>query len=252
MRQRLSIVLGTAAVLGVAALAFPLGGWVSAFVGWARGAGALGVVAFVLAYVLCALLLVPGWPLRVGAGLVYGPALGFAIAAPSTFVAATLAFLVGRRLLRGRIAERIARDPRLGAVDDAVARNGLFIVVLLRLSPLFPNELVNYGLGATRVRLRDYALASFVGLVPLTATYTWLGSLLTAVSELDHGRPRLAGPFGQALWWVGLAATVATAVLLTRLAGRALDRELRPGLVARGALPAAREAGAAQAAASLG
>jgi len=252
MRQRLSIVLGTAALFGLAVFVLPLAGWVSAFASWARGAGPLGVVAFVLAYLVCALLLVPGWPLRVGAGLVYGPAVGFLVAAPSTFLAATVAFLVGRRLLRRRIAARIAVDPRLAAVDDAVAENGLWIVVLLRLSPLFPNELVNYGLGATRVRLRDYAVASFVGLVPLTASYTWLGSLLTAVSDLDHGRPRFAGPLGQLLWWVGLAATVATAVGVTRLAGRALDRKLRPSLAARGALSASPEAGTPGAAASLG
>jgi uncharacterized membrane protein YdjX (TVP38/TMEM64 family) len=210
------------------------------------------VIAFVVAYALCALLLIPGWPLRVGAGLVYGPAVGFAVAAPSTFVAATLAFLLGRRLFRDRIAARIARDPRLASVDEAVAKNGLWIVILLRLSPLFPNELVNYGLGATRVRLRDYCIASFIGLVPLTASYTWVGSLLTAVSDLEHGRPHMTGPLGQVIWWVGLAATVATAVVLTRLSGRALERKLRPTLAARGVLAAPGEAAAPRSLASMG
>jgi len=228
MRHRVSIVLGAAAILGIGAFFFPLGTWVTTFVGWARGAGPLGVAAFVVAYAVCALLLIPGWPLRVGAGLVYGPALGFAVAAPATFVAATAAFLVGRRLLRDRIAARISRDATLTAVDNAIAENGIWIVLLLRLSPLFPNELVNYGLGATRVRLRDYALASFVGLVPLTATYTWLGSLLTRVSDLQAGRPQVTGILGQVIWWVGLSATVAAAILITRLAGRALERRIRP------------------------
>ncbi|HTP49527.1 MAG TPA: TVP38/TMEM64 family protein [Anaeromyxobacteraceae bacterium] len=228
MRHRKVIAFGLFAVLGLGVLAFPAGAWLTAFVGWTRDAGMVGVLAFAVAYFLCALLLIPGWPLRVGAGLVYGPALGFAVAAPLTFAAATLAFLVGRSLFRGPIARRIARDPRLAAVDAAIAENGLWIVLLLRLSPLFPNELVNYGLGATRVRVRDYALASFLGLVPLTATYTWLGSLLTRVSDLESARPRVSGALGQALWWVGLFATVGTAVALARLAGRALDRRLGP------------------------
>jgi len=246
MRQRLSIVLGAAIVLGVGAFLFPLGAWFATFVGWARGAGALGVLAFAVAYALCALFLIPGWPLRVGAGLVYGPLLGFAVAAPATLAAATLAFLVGRRLFRERIASRIAREPVLVAVDDAVAENGLWIVLLLRLSPLFPNELVNYGLGATRVRLRDYAVASFIGLVPLTATYTWLGSLLTKMSDLEKGRPQASGTLGHVVWWVGLSATVATAVVLTRLAGSALERRIRPRLVRPAALPASAEPAASR------
>jgi len=232
MRQRRVIAIALAAALGVAAVASPAGLWLIQFVEWARSAGPLGVLAFAAAYLLCALFLVPGWPLRVGAGLVYGPVWGFAVAAPMTFVAATIAFLLGRRLFRERIARRIAREPRLAAVDAAVAENGLWVVLLLRLSPFFPNELVNYGLGATRVRLRDYAIASFVGLVPLTASYTWLGSLLTRMSDLEHGRPGVSGVPGQALWWVGLAATLAAAVVLTRLAGRALDRSLQPALAA--------------------
>jgi len=224
----MAIVFSGIALVAAALVVLPLGPRLDPFVAWARGAGSLGVLAFALAYAVCALLLLPGWPLRVAAGLVYGPAWGFAVAAPASFLAATLAFLVGRGVLRARIARRIASEPRLAAVDEAIASNALWIVLLLRLSPLFPNEVVNYGLGATRVRLRDYAIASFVGMMPLTATYTWLGSLLTAMSDVGRGRPVATGLLAQLVWWVGLAATVAVAAVAMRLARRALDRSLRP------------------------
>jgi uncharacterized membrane protein YdjX (TVP38/TMEM64 family) len=176
------------------------------------------------------MLLIPAWPLRVGAGLVYGAAWGFAIAVVSSFAGATCAFLAGRRVLRAYVAKRIARDPRFAALDQALAVSGLWIVLLLRLSPVLPNEVVNYGLGATRVRLRDYVAASFVGMIPLTATYAWLGSSLTAMSDLAVGRPAAAGAVGQLIWWGGLAASVALAVTTTLLARRALDLELARSL----------------------
>jgi len=214
------------AALVVGALCFPLRSWVVDFTTWARGAGWLGVLAFALAQVLFALLLIPSWPLRVGAGFIYGPAWGFAVAGASSFAGAMLAFLAGRRLLRERIARRFAREPRLAALDELIGADGPWIVFLLRVSPLFPNEVVNYGLGATRVRTRDYALASLVGMLPLTAAYTWAGSLLTAVSDVANGRPMATGAIGQIIGWAGLAATVAVAAASARLARRALDRSL--------------------------
>lgn len=214
------------AALVVAALCFPLRSWVADFAMWARGAGALGVLALALAHVVCALLLIPAWPLRVGAGFVYGPAWGFAVAGVSSFAGAMLAFLAGRRLLRERIARRIAREPRLAALDETIGADGVWMVFLLRLSPLFPNEVVNYGLGATRIRTRDYALASMLGMVPLTATYAWVGSLLTAVSDIASGGPMAMGAIGHIAWWGGLAATIGVAVASARLARHALDRSL--------------------------
>jgi len=213
------------ACLAGVALLFPLHGrGFAQLISWARSAPALGVVVFVLAQVFSAIFLIPSWPLRVGAGFVYGAALGFAIAVPATFVATTAAFFLGRRVLRGRVAARVAGEPQLAAIDDAIAAGGPWIVLLLRLSPLFPNELVNYALGATRVRFREYALASMLGMLPLTAAYTWLGSLPTALDDLTSGRPVPTGAVGQLLWWGGLAATVGIAVLGAVLARRALER----------------------------
>jgi uncharacterized membrane protein YdjX (TVP38/TMEM64 family) len=228
------------AALAVGALWFPLGTWVGDLATWARAAGVVGVVAFAVAHVACALLLIPAWPLRVAAGFVYGPAWGFAVASASSFAGAMLAFLAGRRIFRARIARRIAREPRLVALDELIERGGPWIVFLLRVSPLFPNEVVNYGLGATRVRARDYAVASLVGMLPLTATYTWVGSLLTAVGDIASGSPMATGAIGQVLWWSGLAATVAVVLISAPLARRALDRSVGTREPLHVAVPAAK------------
>jgi len=225
-RNVATIGCAAACLLGVALLSPLHVRGFAQLVSWARGAPMLGVVVFVLAQVLSAIFLIPSWPLRIGAGFVYGAALGFAIAVPASFAGTTAAFFLGRRVLRGRVAERVAGEPRLAAIDDAIAAGGPWIVLLLRLSPLFPNELVNYALGATRLRFREYALASMLGMLPLTAAYTWLGSLPNALDDLTSGRPLPMGAVGRVLWWGGLAATVGVAILGAVLARRALGRAL--------------------------
>ena len=213
-----------AAALVLAAAFLPLRPWLGAFALWARGAGAVGLLGFALAQVACTLLLVPTWPLRVAAGFVWGFAGGFALVMPTSVVGSALAFLAARRVLRHAVARRLAREPRLRAIDSAVAGSGFWMVILLRLSPVFPNEVVNYALGLTRVRLREYALASFLGMIPTTVVYVAAGSLVTAASELVQGRPALGGFASRVVALVGLAATIAIAVAGTRLMRRALER----------------------------
>ena len=130
------------------------------------------------------------------------------------------------------ISRRLGRDPRFTAIDAAVGANGFRIVLLLRLSPAFPFNLLNYGLGLTSVRLRDYLLGSFLGMLPGTALYVYIGSLVTSAAELSSGQRPDAGPWGHGLYWGGLGATLLVTVILTRIAKRALTAELanRPTL----------------------
>ena len=208
-----------------AAVALPLSQWATQFVDWMRGAGLVGAAAFGAVYVLAAVLLLPASLLTLGAGLAYGPLWGTALVSPVSVVAATLAFVLGRTVARGWIARRTAADPRFRAVDAAIGRHGLKIVLLLRLSPVFPFNVLNYALGLTGVRLRDYVLGSFVGMLPGTFLYVYLGSLLGDVAGLyAHASP--AGTARHVLSIVGLVATVVVTVYITRIARRALAEEL--------------------------
>ena len=209
----------------VAAFALPVSHWAVQFVAWIRGAGAWGVAAYAGVYIAAAILLLPGSLLTAGAGLAYGPFWGTLLVSPVSVTAATLAFLLGRTSLRGWIARRTSADPRFAAVDAAVAQSGFRIVLLLRLSPVFPFNVLNYALGLTAVRLRDFVLASFVGMLPGTFLFVYLGSLVGDVAALGTGSSE-GGGARQALTGSGLVTTVVVTVYITRIAKRALAAEL--------------------------
>jgi uncharacterized membrane protein YdjX (TVP38/TMEM64 family) len=235
-QSRRWIQLGLASAAVAAAVAaitlLPVGDWMQTLVEWIRGAGAAGVAVYAVAYVLAALFLVPGSILTLGAGFAYGPLFGTLLVSPVSVAAATLAFRLGRTTARGWIEKRVRRDPRFAAIDAAIEHQGLKIVLLLRLSPVFPFSLLNYALGLTGVRLRDYVLGSFLGMLPGTVLYVYLGSLVTTAAALGGG----GGPSGsgqRALYWGGLGATVIATVFVTRLARRALRSALDETAAAR-------------------
>lgn len=214
----------TAALVVAVALAawwLPFDRWLLGLAAWIRGAGAVGVVAYSVVYVLATVLLLPGSVLTLAAGFAYGPLWGTLLISPVSVTAATLAFLLGRFVFRGWVSRRVEQDPRFRAIDKAVGENGFKIVLLLRLSPLFPFNLLNYALGVTGVPLGSYVLASFIGMLPGTFLYVYLGSLVTNASEITSGTAR-AGAAGQALYFAGLVATLAVTVIVTRVARKAL------------------------------
>jgi uncharacterized membrane protein YdjX (TVP38/TMEM64 family) len=221
---KLAIAVGLAATAAVYLL--PTGDWLRGVVEAIRGAGAAGVAIFAVAYVAATVLLLPGSVLTAGAGFAYGPIWGTLLVSPVSVAAATLAFVLGRTVARGWIARRIAGNPRFAAVDEAIGESGFKIVLLLRLSPLFPFNLLNYALGLTRLSLRDYVVSSALGMLPGTILYVYLGSLVTSASELASAGGEAVRAPRTVLYWGGLAATIGATWLVTRIARRALSRAL--------------------------
>lgn len=215
------------AALAVAIWILPVAEWTTGLAERARGTGAVGVVVFFAAYVICTVALLPGSILTLAAGFAYGPVWGLAIASPASVAGATCAFLLGRTFLRGWAERAVGRSPRMRAIDTAVGREGFKLVLLLRLSPLFPFNVLNYALSLTRVSLGRYVLASFLGMLPVTALYVYLGSLAPAAAGLSSAAQG-GGTTRTALFVAGLLATVAVVVVGTRAARRALNTEL-PG-----------------------
>ena len=216
------------AVLALIALWFvarEVGGAVPRFAAWIEGLGFWASVIFITAYAGSVVALVPASILTLAAGAIFGLWKGTLY----TFIAATLgsvgAFLVARHVARRAIASRIARYPKFSAIDRAVGGEGLKIVFLLRLSPVFPFTLLNYALGLTRVRLRDYAMASF-GMLPGTLLYVYYGKLIGDVASVAGG---VSVEKDTAYWVVlilGLLATVVVTTVVTRAARRALREEV--------------------------
>jgi len=217
--KRLTALVALVALL-VAVRFLPIERWLLDFVAWVRSAGARGMVVFAVAYALLGLFL-PGAMLTLGAGFAYGVVVGTAVVCVASNLTAVGAFLLGRTLARDAIAARIGANPRFAAIDRAVGRQGLKIVLLVRLSPLFPFTLLNYAFGLTRVTLRDYLVGSLVGMLPGTVMYVYLGSLVTSLTELAAGRPS-GGAVQQAFYFGGLVATVAVTLYVTHVARRAL------------------------------
>ncbi len=178
--------------------------------------GAWGPVIFVLLYIVAAVLFVPGSALTLGAGALFGVGLGSVLVSAGATLGATAAFLVGRYLARDWVAKKIEGNAAFAALDRAVAADGWKIVGLTRLSPAFPFTLLNYAFGLTRVSLRDYVLASWIGMMPGTVMYVYLGSLARAAGDCSRT------PAEWALYGVGLAATIVVTVFVTRLARAAL------------------------------
>ena len=189
-------------------------------------------------YVLACVLLVPGSILTLGAGALFGLLVGAVTVSLAATAGAAAAFLVGRYLARDWIAGKVAGNARFAAVDEAVGREGFKIVLLTRLSPVFPFNLLNYAYALTRVSLRDYVLGSWLGMIPGTIMYVYVGTLFGDVAALAGGlQGRERTPAEWALLVAGLVVTVAVTVYVTRVARRALDEATGPRARDEGAAP---------------
>jgi uncharacterized membrane protein YdjX (TVP38/TMEM64 family) len=229
MNRRFRLLLGAAAVAAVVAVIrlLPIQDALRAGLAWVDGLGAAGVVLYVLLYVAACVLFVPGSILTLGAGALFGVLKGWGIVTIAATLGATAAFLVGRHLARGWVARKLEAYPRFRAVDEAVGREGWKIVGLIRLSPVFPFSLLNYAFGLTKVRLRDYFFATLAGMLPGTLMYVYLGSLAGSLATLGSGN-QARTPAQWAFYGLGLLATVAVTVYVTRVARAALARAIAP------------------------
>jgi rSAM/selenodomain-associated transferase 2 len=236
--KRLILLLLLAAAGAAAVAAVPAERWPE-LAEWLRARGLGGALLVALLYVAATVLLLPASWLTLVVGAVYGPWFGYALVAPASLVGATLAFLLGRGALRPAVEQRWGGGARFRALQRAVDREGARILVLVRLSPVFPFNLSNYAFGLTRLPLGVYVLGSFLGMLPGTWLYVFLGSTAGDLAQLGAGAPD-AGAAGTVWKAVGLLATLAATVLIARAAKRALA-EAAPEVVeerASGAEPA--------------
>jgi uncharacterized membrane protein YdjX (TVP38/TMEM64 family) len=192
---------------------------------WIQALGPWGSVLFALLYILATVLFLPGSILTLGAGVVFGVLKGAILVSISATLGATAAFFVGRYLARGWVSKQIEGNATFKAIDEAVAHEGWKIVGLTRLSPVFPFNLLNYAFGVTRVSPRDYILASWIGMLPGTLMYVYIGSLAGSLATLGAAQ-RARTPVEWALYVVGLLATVAVTVSVTRIARVALPARI--------------------------
>jgi len=211
-------------LLTVVALS-PVAEWLTAGVGWIQMHPGAAELAFIGAYIVASVLVVPGSILTLAGGFVFGLAWGVVLVSAGSVLGAGAAFLVGRFFARDWVAQRVANLPRFRALDSATRHEGFLIVLLARLSPLFPFNLLNYGLGLTAVKFRDYFLATWIGMLPATIVYVYIGTLAKDLTDLTTGNLE-RGPGQFVLLAAGLGATVVLTVLITRKANKTLAAHL--------------------------
>ena len=214
-------------IIGLLGAAFllPLADWLTALFAWIDANRTISWLVFMIVYVIATVLLLPGSLLTLGAGFLFGLPVGFAMVSVSSVTGAALAFLVGRFFAREWVEGKLTGMPRFAALDRAVGDKGALIVLLTRLSPLFPFNLLNYALGITRVRFPHYVLASWIGMIPGTILYVYFGSVAQDIAALFSGDL----PQSDASVWLfyaGLGATLVLTVVVTRFATQALNQQL--------------------------
>ena len=231
------IAIGAAVVtLLILSKILPLTQYTQQMLAWLVDFGVAGLVILAVVYVLACVLFFPGSLLTLGAGflattlwpssLLMAIAIGTVTVSAGSVTGATAAFILGRTLIRKWVDEKISGNQKFRALDEAIAENGLKMVFLIRLSPAFPFNLLNYALGLTKVKLRDYILASWAGMLPGTVMCVYFGTLLKELTDLTTGAGENSAS-KMVFIGVGLALTVLLVVMVTRIAKKALDEAVQ-------------------------
>ncbi len=221
-RRRLLVLLALAAL-------FALGAWFRApahfqsflqqILDGVKQLGAWAPVVFVMLYIASCVALLPAAILTLGAGALFGVVQGSIYVSVGATLGATAAFLVGRYAARNWVSGKLAVYPQFGAIEQAVTQEGWRIVFLTRLCPLFPFFLLNYAYGLTRISLTQYIVATWIGIMPGSTLFVYLGSLARNAAKNDSS-----------VGWARTAFILGTAIIatvyLTKVARRALAKRL--------------------------
>jgi uncharacterized membrane protein YdjX (TVP38/TMEM64 family) len=185
------------------------------FIDYVSGLGAIGYVVYALGYAIIGLF-VPASILTIGAGALFGVVGGSIVVLIGATLTATIAFLLARTVLRGRIEQMVARNPKFLAVDRAVAREGPKIVVLVRLAAVFPFLFVNYAFGLTGIRTIPYVVSTLIGILPGTVAFVYLGAAGAAAATQNKAKTIFT--------IIGVIIAFAVSIFVARIANRAIKR----------------------------
>jgi uncharacterized membrane protein YdjX (TVP38/TMEM64 family) len=186
--------------------------------------GPLGALLFIAAYIAASLTLAPSFLLTFAAGAVYGLWRGTLLVYVGAVLGSSAVFALASPLARSRLLRWVDRDSRVAAVRRAIVGDALWVMFLLRLSPLVPFVLLNYALAVSGVRYKDFLLAS-IGMLPAIVVYVYYGKIVGDVAKITAG---IAPPRGVEYWVlvsVGLAATIVATTIVTRAARRAIEQQ---------------------------
>jgi uncharacterized membrane protein YdjX (TVP38/TMEM64 family) len=220
---RLAALIVIVIALFLAMRFLPVQQWLRSFNDWVGQMGIAGVFIFIAVYALATVLLAPGSVLTLGAGFAFGLWKGFLAVSAGSTLGASLAFLVARFIARDKIEAIAKRNETFRKIDKAIGEEGVKLIFLLRLSPVIPFNLSNYFYGLTAVKFWPYVLASWLGMMPGTFLYVYIGAASKAAVAAAAGGE--AVKHGWQYWTflgVGLGATAIATIWVTKIARDAL------------------------------
>ncbi|KAK7303244.1 hypothetical protein RJT34_14146 [Clitoria ternatea] len=223
---RITLLLLLLAAFIIACFTLPVEKMMKDFLVWVdRDLGPWGPLVLAVAYIPLTVLAVPASVLTLGGGYLFGLPVGFVADSIGATVGAGAAFLLGRTIGRSFVVSRLKDYPQFRSVAIAIRGSGFKIVLLLRLVPLLPFNMLNYLLSVTPVSIGEYMLASWLGMMPITLALVYVGTTLKDLSDVTHGWSE----FSKTRWAFivfGLVISVIMMICVTRVAKSALEKAL--------------------------
>jgi uncharacterized membrane protein YdjX (TVP38/TMEM64 family) len=224
----LKLIVLAVVVLGlfVAAKFLPVEQWLKSFNDWVSHMGVVGIFIFIGAYAVATVLLLPGLILTLGGGFAFGLWKGFLAVSAGATLGAALAFLVARFVARNKVEAMAKGSEKFQRLDDAIGEQGAKLVFLLRLSPVIPFNVSNYFYGLTGVKFWPYVLASWLGMMPGTLLYVYLGAASKAAVAAAAGGEAVQHRWQYwSLMGAGLTATVVVTIWVAKIARDATKKK---------------------------
>jgi uncharacterized membrane protein YdjX (TVP38/TMEM64 family) len=200
----------------------PLEQWLTQFNHWVSDLGTSGMIVYGLFYIIATVLFVPGAITTIGSGFLFGLWWGTLVVNISATIGAACAFLIARYFARDWVRAKAEQNAKFNAIDKAIGKQGGKIIGLLRLSPALPFSLSNYLYGLTAVKFWPYVVATWLGTLPGTVMFVYLGAIGKAGLSVATDGTTTSSPAQQAFLIIGLLATVAVTIIITRIAQKAL------------------------------
>ena len=179
----------------------------------------LGVSAVALAVVTCLFtvsVVVPTTPLNIAAGIICNGSLTidcFAFSVGAT-AGSWINFVLGRKYFNMWAKKKLQSSPKMLALETAISKRAFNMIVLSRLSPVFPFAILGYIIGVTKVNASTFTIATFIGLIPGVTLYAWIGMSMASASMADASS---LSPY------ISIAIAVSSTALISWQAKRILD-----------------------------
>ncbi len=204
----------------------PVRHYIIIILAWIRGLGPLGPLAIIFLYLITCILFLPRSIVSLGAGFLFSAGAGLATVSIGSTLGACAAFLVGRTLARKWLFQKVSGSLIFNTLNQAIIRQGFRIILLTRLNFILPFSMLNYISSLTRIPLWKFALASFIGMLPGSIVYVYLGQAAGSLLKAVTGNFQQT-PAQQLLFWIGLAVTIIVSILVTLYARRALQQAIK-------------------------